>query len=82
MPVRLPSPLSGRRGAVTAVLVLVLSLLLAVAPAPPPPSAAPGPGREPPAGRSVATGHGGAVASVNPYASRAGLEVLRAGGNA
>ncbi|TXC98484.1 gamma-glutamyltransferase [Streptomyces sp. ISID311] len=35
-----------------------------------------------PAKKAVATGSGGAVSSVNPYASRAGLEVLRKGGNA
>ncbi|MFG2141037.1 gamma-glutamyltransferase [Streptomyces sp. NPDC048650] len=37
---------------------------------------------KPPAKKAVATGSGGAVSSVNPYASRAGLEVLRKGGNA
>src|SRR3954452_4239984 len=35
-----------------------------------------------PAKRPIATGHGGAVASVDPYATRVGLQVLRAGGNA
>ncbi|HEY1972430.1 MAG TPA: gamma-glutamyltransferase, partial [Pseudonocardia sp.] len=35
-----------------------------------------------PARAAVAVGTGGAVSSVNPYASRAGIEVLRAGGNA
>ncbi len=39
-------------------------------------------GLKPPAKESVATGSGGAVSSVNPYASRAGIEVLRHGGNA
>ncbi|MGK5501245.1 gamma-glutamyltransferase [Streptomyces sp. URMC 125] len=56
---------------------MLLSLLVA-----PPAAADSGPGREPPAASPVAAGHGGAVASVDPYASRAGLEVLRAGGNA
>ncbi|GAA2406264.1 gamma-glutamyltransferase [Streptomyces glaucosporus] len=82
MPVRVPRP-SRRRGAVAAALSLVLSLALPLlSPAGPAPSAAADSGREPPAKRPVATGYGGAVASVNPYASRAGLEVLRAGGNA
>ncbi|MFI2371600.1 gamma-glutamyltransferase [Streptomyces sp. NPDC018833] len=40
------------------------------------------PAQQPPAKAPVATGSGGAVASVNPYASRAGLEMLRQGGNA
>nr|WP_307717958.1 gamma-glutamyltransferase [Streptomyces sp. V4I23] len=48
------------------------------------PAAAPATGSEPrpPAKQAVATGSGGAVSSVNPYASQAGLNVLRHGGNA
>ncbi|UQA97668.1 gamma-glutamyltransferase [Streptomyces halobius] len=45
-------------------------------------SAAPASGLKPPAKESVATGSGGAVSSVNVYATRAGIEVLRHGGNA
>ncbi|NBE50938.1 gamma-glutamyltransferase [Streptomyces boluensis] len=37
---------------------------------------------KPPAKESVATGSGGAVSSVNSYASQAGIDVLRKGGNA
>ncbi|MEU2159419.1 gamma-glutamyltransferase [Streptomyces sp. NPDC019396] len=37
---------------------------------------------EPPPKQAVARGSGGAVSSVNPYASEAGLEALRKGGNA
>ncbi|MEV6319178.1 gamma-glutamyltransferase [Streptomyces sp. NPDC051776] len=39
-------------------------------------------GSEPPPKQAVARGSGGAVSSVNPYASEAGLKVLRKGGNA
>ncbi|MGP3691339.1 gamma-glutamyltransferase [Streptomyces sp. IBSNAI002] len=37
---------------------------------------------QPPGKQDVAIGSGGAVSSVNPYATQAGLDVLRRGGNA
>jgi len=40
------------------------------------------PGANTPTRNPVATGYGGAVASVNPYATQAGLDVLKHGGNA
>ncbi len=36
----------------------------------------------PPAAQPVATGHGGAAATVDPYATQAAIDVLRRGGNA
>ncbi|MEU6663142.1 gamma-glutamyltransferase [Streptomyces sp. NPDC046821] len=48
----------------------------------PAPSDGGGSGLRPPAKQPVAVGSGGAVSSVNPYASQAGLDVLRHGGNA
>ncbi|MGY1454619.1 gamma-glutamyltransferase [Streptomyces sp. SS8] len=80
---RFPLPFRRRAGTAAALISSLALALLA-------PSAAPSAaasraadtGREPPAKLPVATGYGGAVSSVDPYASRAGLEVLRAGGNA
>ncbi|UGY94273.1 gamma-glutamyltransferase [Streptomyces gobiensis] len=62
---------------VTALTALGFSLLPSAAP-----TVAATAGHRPPAKAPVATGYGGAVSSVNPYASRAGLDVLRGGGNA
>ncbi|MEP7019347.1 MAG: gamma-glutamyltransferase [Pseudonocardiales bacterium] len=59
--------------AVTAAVILATSLATAPAPA----SAAP-----PYVKQAVATGRGGAVASAEFNASKAGIDVLRAGGNA
>ncbi|WP_336048219.1 gamma-glutamyltransferase [Streptomyces sp. CA2R101] len=72
-----------RRTAVAAAsaAALSLSLLATACQVNAVPSAADAKER-PPAKKAVATGSGGAVSSVNPYASRAGLEVLRKGGNA
>jgi gamma-glutamyltranspeptidase/glutathione hydrolase len=58
--------------------VLLLSLLLSLCLAAPARAAAP----EPVTKQPVATGTGGAIATVDLDASAAGLEVLRAGGNA
>ncbi|MGX1850081.1 gamma-glutamyltransferase [Streptomyces sp. NPDC055299] len=72
-----------RRAAVAAASAAALSLsLLATSCATNGTAAAAASAPSAPAKQAVATGSGGAVSSVNPYASRAGLEVLRKGGNA
>lgn len=71
-----------RRGRLAAVLGLLLGMVVALVwavpaagqprhrPAPAPPKAA------------TATGYGGAVATLDPYATQAGLDILARGGNA
>ncbi|MGW9431456.1 gamma-glutamyltransferase, partial [Streptomyces decoyicus] len=72
-----------RRAAVVAVSAAALSLSLLTTSCQVNGAASATDAKErPPAKKAVATGSGGAVSSVNPYASRAGLEVLRKGGNA
>ncbi|MGY2084039.1 gamma-glutamyltransferase [Blastococcus sp. SYSU DS0539] len=68
------------RTTVLALTVLAGGSLVAGGPA----SAAPGdhPGTAPPEKRALAVGTGGAVATVDPDATRVGLDVLAAGGNA
>jgi gamma-glutamyltranspeptidase/glutathione hydrolase len=65
--------------ALLAALLAALSLVAATASAAP---AAPVPGGRQPTKQPVATGTGGAIATVDLDASAAGLEVLRSGGNA
>lgn len=72
-----------RRAAVVAVSAAALSLSLLTTSCQVNGAASATDAKErPPAKKAVATGSGGAVSSVNPYASRAGLDVLRKGGNA
>lgn len=77
-----------RRALVSAVSAAALALPLlvptaAVGSSPADGAAVPSGSRlQPPPKQAVATGSGGAVSSVNPYASQAGIEVLRHGGNA
>src|SRR5436309_3753202 len=72
-----------RRAAVAAASAAALSLsLLSTSCNADGAAPAAGTTERPPAKKAVATGSGGAVSSVNPYASQAGLEVLRKGGNA
>src|SRR4051812_26445339 len=75
----MPTPTRRRsRTAVALVAAAALTGSLSAARAAPDHRHHPG---EPPR-TPVATGYGGAVASVNPYATQVGLDVLKHGGNA
>ncbi|OLZ74367.1 gamma-glutamyltransferase [Streptomyces sp. IMTB 2501] len=65
-----------------ALLTLPLLLPQAAAASPPGVDHEASSGLQPPSKQAVAVGSGGAVSSVNPYASQAGINVLKHGGNA
>ncbi|TRW47323.1 gamma-glutamyltransferase [Georgenia yuyongxinii] len=75
-----------RRGRLTAVLGLLLGMVVALVwavPAAGHQRSEPHPRPVPPPQKvATATGHGGAVATLDPYATQAGLDVLKHGGNA
>ncbi|WP_043499913.1 gamma-glutamyltransferase [Georgenia sp. SUBG003] len=78
-----------RRGRILALLVVALTLVAALVAGASPAGAKGGSGKgggnglpHPPEKEATAVGHGGAVTSLDPYATRAGLEVLQKGGNA
>ncbi|WP_369688749.1 gamma-glutamyltransferase [Actinomadura kijaniata] len=85
---RSPSSRALRGTAVAAGVALTAAALAVPGPALAEPSSRPPltpPLTQPPAGpakRPVATGYGGAVSTVDPYASAAAIEVLKKGGNA
>jgi gamma-glutamyltranspeptidase/glutathione hydrolase len=68
--------------AATSLGILAAGAPASAAPTAAPPGATVTTGRPAPAAPSTSTGYGGAVSSVDAEASRIGLEVLRAGGNA
>lgn len=80
--VRRRSAFRGSALALAAVVTLGGVAVAAPATAAPSPVAGAATGRPAPPAPSTSTGYGGAVSSVDPEASRIGLEVLRKGGNA